>query len=82
MAEVTSLDDARAARARRAQAAADAAPSHPALRWVAGTTWWVAHRRDRKAGSAACGAAGDLILAPPGVPLCEDCYPAAARRSS
>jgi hypothetical protein len=51
---------------------------HPALRWVAGRTYYVAHRRDPVAGAAACGATGELVLAPPGVPLCRDCYPVAA----
>lgn len=47
---------------------------HPSLRWVAGDVFYIAHRRDRR-GGAACGAAGDLTLAPPGVPLCGACYP-------
>lgn len=68
------LVDLANARAERARVYEDLAVMHPALRWVAGSAWWVAHRRTL-AGSTACGAAGSLILAPPGVPLCPDCYP-------
>ncbi len=51
---------------------------HPSLRWVAGTAFYVAHaKRD---GAAECGALGDLVLAPPGVPLCVECFPLATRR--
>lgn len=52
---------------------------HPSLRWVAGRTFYVAHRKDDEA--AACGARGDLILAPPGVPLCVECFPLAERET-
>jgi hypothetical protein len=48
-----------------------------ALRWVAGRTFYIAHRKEGV--EAACGARGDLILAPPGVPLCVACYPLADR---
>jgi hypothetical protein len=48
---------------------------HPSLRWVAGEVYWVAHRRDPDAGLTVCGESGPLTLAPPGVPLCPDCYP-------
>lgn len=46
---------------------------HPALRWCAGRVFYVAHRKAD--GAAACGASGDLILAPPGVPQCVECFP-------
>jgi hypothetical protein len=72
---VASLAEHRAARAARVAARKG---QHPALRWVAGRTYYVAHRRDPVAGAAACGATGELVLAPPGVPLCRDCYPVAA----
>ena len=49
------------------------ASEHPALRWVAGAAFYIAHR---KVGAVtACGARGDLILAPPGVPRCVTCFP-------
>lgn len=50
---------------------------HPTLRWVAGRAFYVAHRKDGSA--AACGVPGDLVLAPPGVPLCIECYPLTER---
>lgn len=50
---------------------------HPALRWVAGRAFYIAHRKTD--GVAACGARGDLTLAPPGVPRCVECYPLADR---
>lgn len=50
---------------------------HPALRWVAGAAFYVAHRKDGC--GAACGARGDLTLAPPGVPRCVECFPLAER---
>jgi len=46
---------------------------HPALRWVAGAAFYVAHRKDGS--GAACGAQGSLMLAPPGVPACVKCFP-------
>ena len=64
-------DRIRAAR----RAALLAVPDHPALRWLAGDTWWLAHRRDPDAGGAGCGAPGELTLATRAVPLCLDCYP-------
>jgi hypothetical protein len=36
----------------------------------------LAHRRGVD-GVVACGTDGELTLAPPGVPLCADCYPRA-----
>lgn len=65
---------------RRAERERDrdaARAAHPALRWVAGATFYIAHRKGDA--GAACGAAGDLTLAPPGVPLCVTCYPPAER---
>lgn len=50
-----------------------ATSEHPALRWVAGAAFYVAHRKDGP--EAACGARGDLTLAPPGVPRCIECFP-------
>jgi hypothetical protein len=76
MGTVTRLDQVRADRQIRADEIADRAAAHPALRWIAGETFWLAHRRSAN-GDAACGAAGDLVLAPAGVPLCTDCYPRA-----
>jgi hypothetical protein len=77
--DVVNLTGRREARSARLSAAAERAELHPALRWVAGTAYWVAHRRHPEQGTAACGAGGDLVLAPPGVPLCELCYPGSAR---
>lgn len=57
-----------------------AASQHPALRWVAGSAFYVAHRKDGP--HAACGAQGDLTLAPPGVPACTECFPLAERTTS
>ena len=79
MGDVVSLTGHRRRRAARSQAAAEHADRHPALRWVAGTAYWIAHRRHPEQCAAACGADGDLTLAPPGVPLCGACYPGAAR---
>lgn len=76
MGDVVSLAAARTRRDSDAELAGHA-PMHPALRWVAGDVYYLAHRRSG-AGGAACGAAGALILAPPGVPLCGRCYPAVA----
>lgn len=45
----------------------------PTLRWVAGAAFYIAHRKYDRV--AACGARGDLMLAPPGVPLCIVCFP-------
>lgn len=53
---------------------------HPALRWVAGSVFYVAHRKDGP--GAACGADGSLVLAPPGVPLCVTCYPLSERKAT
>ena len=61
----------------RRRALEHARAAHPALRWVAGRAFYVAHRKTD--GKAACGANGDLVLAPPGVPLCVECYPLADR---
>lgn len=52
-------------------------PLHPVLRWCAGAAFYVAHRKDGD--RAACGAKGDLVLAPPGVPACIECWPLAER---
>lgn len=60
-------------RADRRRLLALHAAMHPALRWTAGDEPG-AHRRTR-AGIAVCGAAGPLLLAPPGADLCPDCYP-------
>lgn len=78
MGEIVDIDGVRVARVERTRAAAELAAMHPALRWVAGETYWMAHRRTEH-GGAACGAAGSLMLASPGVPLCRECFPAAAR---
>lgn len=59
--------------ARRERAPEHPAPNHPALRWIAGGAYWVAHRRED--GRPVCGAPGELVLASPSVPLCTDCYP-------
>lgn len=77
MGTLIGLDNFRADRQTRLAEAAEHASLHPALRWIAGQTFWIAHRRDVE-GAAACGSDGDLTLAPPGVPLCADCYPRAA----
>lgn len=77
MADVTDLDERRHARAARTAAAA---PLHPAVRFVAGDCWWLAHRRHPDDAVALCGLDGDLVLAPPGVPLCPLCYPVPAAR--
>lgn len=66
----------RPARPAKGTPEAHPAPMHPALRWIAGGAYWVAHRRSD--GRPVCGAPGDLILASPDVPLCTDCYPQAA----
>lgn len=70
------LDTRRDEKARRARAAT----MHPSLRWVAGRAFYVAHRKGPDGPEqAACGANGDLTLAPPGVPLCVECFPLAER---
>lgn len=74
--QVVDLDTRRAEKRSREIAAAD----HPSLRWVAGAAFYVAHMKDGPA--AACGARGDLTLAPPGVPLCVECFPLAERRAT
>lgn len=66
MGQVLALEDAEARRERERA-------MHPALRWVAGHVFYVAHRKAD--GRAACGARGDLVLAPPGVPRCVACFP-------
>jgi hypothetical protein len=76
MGTLIGLDDFRAERQTRLAEAAERASFHPALRWCAGQTFWLAHRRDVD-GAAACGTDGELTLAPPGVPLCAGCYPQA-----
>ena len=73
MDKVVSLAEVREDREGRERARA----AHPSLRWCAGRTFYIAHRKDGAA--AACGAVGDLILAPPGVPLCVVCWPLATR---
>lgn len=71
-AEVVVLSVYRAKRDARNRVAAERR-LHPSLRWVAGEHYWEAHARN--GGTAACGAPGRLILAPPGVPLCAECWP-------
>lgn len=77
MGNVIHLARQRAQREARVRVAAERGSLHPALRWIAGTAFYIAHRKDAD-GVAACGAEGDLMLAPPGVPLCSRCYPPAA----
>lgn len=67
--QVVDLAARRADKRDRAIAVSD----HPALRWVAGAAFYVAHRKDGRV--SACGARGDLTLAPPGVPRCIECFP-------
>lgn len=70
---VSNVVDLAEARDRRVPApVVPAGLDHPALRYVAGRAFYIAHRREE--GKAACGAKGALVLAPPGVPLCVDCY--------
>jgi hypothetical protein len=80
MGDIVSLTARRACHGG-AVAAVERAPTHPALRWVVGDVWYLAHRRGRS-GGAACGMPGGLILAPPGVPLCSSCYPAVAAETA
>lgn len=68
---------ARRAGVTRDRRADEARARHPILRWVAGDVFYVAHRRGDQ--DAACGAAGELTLAPPGVPLCVECWPLGER---
>ena len=77
MGEVVDIGTARAARTARVRAVQESVPDHPALRWLAGDQWWLAHRRQPGTG-AACGAPGELVHATRGVPLCGACYPPAA----
>jgi hypothetical protein len=77
MGTVTGLADYRADRETRRAEMAERAAMHPALRWVAGEVFYIAHRRNLD-GVAVCGATGELTLAPPGVPQCARCYPKAA----
>lgn len=81
MGNVVSMARERAERQARARVAAERGSLHPALRWIAGEAFWIAHRKAPD-GTAACGASGSLVLAPPGVPTCRDCYPAAASGDS
>lgn len=73
------LVELRLAQQRRWQERTAAAAQHPTLRWCAGECYWLAHARDHETGRACCGAPGTLMLAPPGVPRCTDCYPPAFR---
>jgi hypothetical protein len=73
----TTVVDLGARRVERDRDRDAARRAHPALRWVAGTAFYIAHRKAD--GAAACGARGDLMLATPGVPLCVECYPLAER---
>lgn len=74
MGSVTELGPLREEHDERARRIAEHAPRHPALRWLAGDAWYIAHRRT--ADGTACGAEGELVLATRGVPLCDECYPA------
>lgn len=60
-------------RARRLARREALAPLHPTLRWAVGPAATVAHRRSAD-GTVACGAAGPLVLAGPGLPLCGVCF--------
>jgi hypothetical protein len=80
MGTVVPLARLRAEREARARVAAERGSTHPALRWIAGDAFYIAHRKS--GGRAACGAEGSLILAPPGVPLCDRCYPRAVSGES
>lgn len=73
MGTVTELGPLREQREARALRIEEHAMRHPALRWVAGDVFYIAHRRTDD--GTACGAEGDLVLSPPGVPLCSECYP-------
>lgn len=73
MGTVVNLLDHRDRRAERERALVMSRSRHPSLRWVAGDVYYLAHRKTGQA--AACGAEGQLVLAPPGVPLCPTCYP-------
>jgi hypothetical protein len=75
MGELVAMTVWREARAARDRIALERT-MHPSLRWVAGDQWWQAHTRD--GAKASCGVEGALVLAPPGVPLCPDCYPQGA----
>lgn len=77
MAEVIGITDIEARRAQREADREAARAAHPSLRWVAGAAFYVAHRKTD--GQAACGARGSLVLAPPGVPLCVECFPTRER---
>jgi hypothetical protein len=48
-------------------------PTHPALRWTAGTNTEWAHRRRHDA-TAWCGAPGTLTIAPTDTDRCPACY--------
>jgi hypothetical protein len=80
MGTVVPLSRVRAERQARARIAAERGSRHPALRWIAGDAFYIAHRKDEY-GRPACGARGPLVLAPPGVPPCAVCYPAAGGQS-
>jgi hypothetical protein len=73
MGTLIELGTARAEREQRARVIEERASRHPALRWLAGDVFYIAHRRTDQ--GAACGAEGELTLALPGVPLCDKCYP-------
>jgi hypothetical protein len=79
MGELIDLDAARGHRQGRLAAAALHARMHPALRWHAGADTSTAHRRT-PLGHAVCGAGGRLLLADPGTPLCDTCYPERSHR--
>lgn len=73
MGSVTELGPLREERDARASLIQERAARHPALRWLAGDVWYIAHRRTED--GTACGAEGELVLATRGVPLCDECYP-------
>lgn len=73
MGTVVNLAEVGARRAERERDLDLSRSRHPALRWVAGQAFYIAHRKTGTV--AACGARGALVLAPPGVPLCVECYP-------
>lgn len=77
MGTVVDLSARQERRATRERELALSRSHHPSLRWVAGAAFYVAHRKAD--GAAACGARGSLTLAPPGVPLCIECYPLTPR---
>ncbi len=78
MSDIVSIDRGASLRQERERRRDIARSDHPALRWVAGDVFYIAHRRGDD-DTAVCGAPGSLILAPPAVPRCVECYPLAAR---